>query len=159
MCATAQEIISACFKFKWSGFFLKLDFTKSLDTIDWNFLLKVLQVRVGAKWFGWIQAMLSSGFSLVFANGQPDAPFNCRRRVCQGGPLSPYLFILGVDVFSCVMKQAYGGFVQRVGPWNLGISWLQYADDTIMLLPPDLVSIKRVKNPYLPLWAPFRAFY
>lgn len=64
----------------------------------------------------------------------------------QGDPLSPYLFILEVDVLSHMMNLAYeGGFVQKVGPWHPGISCLQCADDTIMLLPPDLVSIKRVK--------------
>ena len=43
--ATAQEIISTCTKYKWSTFFLKLDFAKAFDTIDWSFLLKVLHAR------------------------------------------------------------------------------------------------------------------
>jgi len=47
---------------------------------------------------------------------------------------------------SCIMKLAYeGGYVKIVGSWNLGITCLQYADDTLMFLPQDLVSIKRVK--------------
>jgi len=63
------------------------------------------------------------------------------------GPPLPILFILGVGILSRILKLAYkGSFVQKVGPWNLGIPCLQYADDTIMLLPSDLVSIKRVKN-------------
>ena len=65
----------------------------------------------------------------------------------EAGRLSPpYLFILGVDVLSRMLSFVYeGGFVQKVGPWNLGIIYLQYVDGTTMLLPPDLVSIRRVK--------------
>jgi len=37
------------------------------------------------------------------------------------------------------------GICSKVGPWNLGILCLQYTDDTLILLPPDLASIKRVK--------------
>ena len=49
-------------------------------------------------------------------------------------------------MLSRILKLAFeGGFVQKVGPWNLGIACLQYADDTLMLVPPDLVSIKKVK--------------
>jgi len=61
------------------------------------------------------------------------------------GPPSPlYLFILGMDVLSRMLKLAYEGwFIVR--PWNPGISCLKYVNDTIMLLPPDMVSIKRVK--------------
>ena len=116
-----------------------MDFAKAFDTIDWSFIFKILQARgFGGRWYGWIQSLLSSGLS--------GTPFRCKRGLRQGGPLSPYLFILGVDVLSCIMKLVYeGGFVQKVGPWNPGIACLQYADDTLMLLLSDLVSIKRVK--------------
>jgi len=66
--------------------------------------------------------------------------------VTTGGPPLPYLFILEVDVLSRILKLVFeGSFVQKVGPWNLGITCLQDIDDTIMLLPPNLVSIRRVK--------------
>ena len=49
-------------------------------------------------------------------------------------------------MLSCTMKCAYErSFVQKVGPWNPGITCLQYAYDTRMPLAPDLVSIKRIK--------------
>jgi len=145
--ATAHEIISTCAKYNWSTFFLKIDFAKAFDTIDWAFLLKVLHARVfGDRWCGWIQSLLCFGFSSVLVNSLPGTPFRCKRGLRQWDPLSPYLFIIGVNVLSRILKLASEeGFVHKVGPWNPRVSCLQYTDDTIMLLPPDLVSIKRVK--------------
>ena len=75
----AQKIISTCSKYIWSAFFLKLDFAKTFDMIDWSFLLKVLQARgFGVRWCGWTQALFSLGFSSVLVNGQPGAPFRYR---------------------------------------------------------------------------------
>ena len=45
-----------------------------------------------------------------------------------------------------MLKLAFeGGYVQKVGSWNPGIPRLQYVGDIILLLPPDILSIKRVK--------------
>ena len=71
---TAQEIISACTKNKWPAFFLKLDYAKAFDTIDWTFLIKVLQARgFSVKWCSWIHSLHSSGFSSVLVDGQPGS--------------------------------------------------------------------------------------
>ena len=145
--AIAQEIMSACTKHNWTAFFLKVDFAKAFDTMDWSFLLKVLQIRgFSDRWCSCILTLLSSGFFFVPINGQPGASFRCKCRLRQWDPLSSCLFIFEVYVLSRMMNIAYeGGFVQKVGPWKSAISCLEYTDDTIMLLPPDLVSIKRVK--------------
>jgi len=77
---SAQEIMIACTKYNWPAFFLKLDFAKAFDTIDWSFLLKVLQARsFGDRWYGWIQSLLIFGFSYVLVNEQPEAPSRCKR--------------------------------------------------------------------------------
>lgn len=43
--AAAQKLIAACTKTKWAGLFLKLDFQKVFDSVDWPFLLKPLKSR------------------------------------------------------------------------------------------------------------------
>lgn len=43
----------------------------------------------------------------VLFNGQPNRSFVSERGIRQGDPLSPYLFILCVDVFSGPLKNAY----------------------------------------------------
>jgi len=118
--ASAQEIISACTKYKWHAFFLKLDFSKAFDSIASSFLLQTLKARgFGVKWCGWILDLLSSGFSSVLVNGVPSTAFRCKRELREGVPIFLYLFILGVDVLSHFLSLAYErGFIQKVGPWN-----------------------------------------
>lgn len=138
--------MSACTKYNWWAFFLKQDFTKAFDMIDWSFLLKVLQVRAfGNRWCGWILSLLSSGFSSILVNGQTGALSNVNVGWGKEHPLPVFIYIW-VHVLSRILKLVYdGGFVQKVGPQNPGITCLQYADDTIMLLPLNFVFIKRVK--------------
>lgn len=64
---TAHEIMTFCVKHKWPAFFLKIDFARAFDTIDWFFLFKVLQARgFGVRWCGWISSLaLASPLSLL----------------------------------------------------------------------------------------------
>jgi len=61
--ATAHEIISVYTKYNWSVFFLKLDFVKIFDTINWACLLKMLHAQgFGDRWCGYTLSF----FALVF---------------------------------------------------------------------------------------------
>lgn len=71
----------------------------------------------------------------VLLNGQASKSFTPERRLCQGDPMSPYLFILCVDVFSGLIKQGakkgsfHGIQVSRKAPV---ISHLFFADDKLL---------------------------
>jgi len=78
---------------------LKIDITKAFDTLDWNFLLKVLKCFVFNNTFcNWISSILSSGTLSISVNGTQQGYFKCTRGVRQGDPLSPLLFCLAEDV-------------------------------------------------------------
>jgi len=52
----AAELVQVCHKRKAPTLVLKLDFAKAFDTVNWNFLLTVLQVRgFDVKWRNWVQ--------------------------------------------------------------------------------------------------------
>ena len=95
----------------------------------------------GSKWISWINWCISS-VSSVWVNGSPSGFFRSSRGLRQGDPLSPYLFVIGMEVLSCLIDKAIeGGFLSRYsfggrGREGLIISHLLYADDTILFCEP-----------------------
>ena len=71
-------------------------------------------------------------------NGSPSGFFRSSRCLRQGAPLSPYLFVIGMEALSCLLKRAVeGNFISgcRFGGRDGGeivVSHLLYADDTII---------------------------
>ena len=75
----------------------------------------------------------------VLCNGSLADFFQSTRGLRQGDPLSPYLFVIGMEALSCLLERAVEGnfisgckFVDRRGE-SLSISHLLYADDTLIL--------------------------
>jgi hypothetical protein len=59
---TAHEVLHNVHKGKQHGFVLKLDYEKSYDKVNWQFLLEILRMRCfGSKWKSWIESILTKG--------------------------------------------------------------------------------------------------
>ena len=73
----------------------------------------------GVTWINW--CISTASFSMHI-NDSLTGFFNHTRGLRQGDPLSPYLFVLGMEVFSLLVKKAVsGGFLKR---YNLkGEEW------------------------------------
>lgn len=71
----------------------------------------------------------------ILLNGQPSMSFNPEKGLCQGDPLSPYLFILCANVFSGLLKKRvaekkiHGVQIPRGA---LMILHLFFADDSLL---------------------------
>ena len=92
----------------------------------------------GAKWVNWIKRCITSTSFYVMINGSPEDLFNSTRGLRQGDPLSPYLFVIGMEVFSILVdKVALGGFLSGFnlvsrGGEEMQLTHLLFADDTLV---------------------------
>ncbi|KAL6318412.1 hypothetical protein AAG906_041175 [Vitis piasezkii] len=109
------------------GLICKLDIEKAYDNVNWHFLMRVLQkMGFGSKWRDWMWSCISIAKFLVLVNGVPAGFFSSSKGLRQGDPLSPYLFVMGMEVLSVLIRRARGS-----GP-VANISHLLFADDTIV---------------------------
>ncbi|RVW97689.1 Transposon TX1 uncharacterized 149 kDa protein [Vitis vinifera] len=135
----ANEVIDSWQKRKEKGVICKLDIEKAYDSLNWQFLMKVLQkMGFGQKWLGWMWSCISSARFSVLVNGVPVGFFPSTKGLRQGDPLSPYLFVMGMEVLGILLRRAVeGGFlsgcsIREGGESALNISHLFFADDTII---------------------------
>ena len=109
----ANEVIDSWQKRGEKGLICKLDIEKAYVSINWQFLLKVIQkMGFGSKWMGWMWSCISTAKFSVLVNGVPARFFSSSKGLRQGGPLSPYLFVMGMEVLSVLITRAVeGGFI------------------------------------------------
>ena len=124
------------------GLFLFIDFEKAFDSLEWNFMLKSLRTfNFGTDILGWITMFYTNISSCVINNGMASKQFLLSRGVRQGDPLSPYLFILAVELFSIAVRN--DNKVQGIQLGNKEVRLAQYADDTTAVLK-DVQSAHRI---------------
>jgi len=86
--------------------FLKLDFTKAYDTVSWDFLFSVMRkIGIHDSFTHIVRMLLLDASASILINGQISSSFAIQRGVCQGCPLSPYLFLLVGEAFNMDAKE------------------------------------------------------
>ena len=101
--------------------------------------MKVMQkMGFGSKWLGWMWRCISTAKFLVLVNGVSASFFPSTKGLRQGDPLSPYLFVMGMEMLSALIRRVVeGGFLSgcriqgRRRP-DLNISHLFFVDDTVI---------------------------
>ena len=92
----------------------------------------------GSRWMEWIWWCISTAKFSVLVNGVPAGFFSNSKGLRQGDPLSPYLFVLGMEVLSALIRRAVdGGFIlgcrlRGRGGMEMNVSHLLFVDDTII---------------------------
>ncbi|XP_016192158.1 uncharacterized protein LOC107633037 [Arachis ipaensis] len=99
----------------------------------------------GRRWREWVKECVGTASMSILVNGSPSKPFKMERGLRQGDPLSPFLFVLVVDVLHKMVEKAVRNrriMPLLVGKDNIELSHLQFADDTILFCPPEEETIR-----------------
>ena len=124
------------------GILLFIDFEKAFDSLNWNFLLRCLDVfGFGPSLIKWVETFYANISSCLLNNGFCTPYFELQRGVRQGDPLSPYLFIIAAEILATAIRNRSDIKGIKLGQNEFKL--VQYADDLTVFVP-DIESAKRV---------------
>jgi len=110
---------------------------KAYDTVDWEFLGYIMgRMRFNSKWIKWIKGFFESSTISVLVNGSPTREFKPKKGLRQGDPLGLFLFLIPVEGLSGVVREAKKNVLLdglKIGRDKIGVSVLQFPDDTIFM--------------------------
>ena len=86
---------------------LKIDITKAFDSVHWDFLLNTLRaLNFPETFIHWIKLCICTASFSVQVNGELAGFFQSKRGLRQGCALSPYLFVICINVLSRMIDKA-----------------------------------------------------
>lgn len=110
------------------GMLLFIDFEKAFDSLEWNYMLKCLELfGFGPSLIRWIESFYSNISSAIINNGIISENFELSRGVRQGDPLSPYLFIISIELLAAAIRSC--AYINGIKIDSKEFKTVQYADD------------------------------
>ena len=114
------------------GILVQLYFCKAFDTIEWSFIKRSLALfDFGDSIQQWVSTSYNNSEPAVHNDGFCTNFFKLSRGVRQSCPLSPYLFIVGAEIFTCKIRQ--DKTIKGITVFQKELKLIQFADDTTLL--------------------------
>ena len=121
---------------------LSVDFKKAYDSVSHRTILLVMRhMGFPERFCTLIQNMLSGSQAQLIVNNELTNPFDIRRGVKQGDPLSPLLFTFVIEMITRFARNHFSGI--KIGSVVLII--LLYADDILLICKDKEELIKWIK--------------
>ena len=111
-----------------NNYIVSIDFRKAFDSIDHEFICKALEsVGFGPMFIKWVKTLYCNIEGCVLNNGTSTGYFPISRGVRQGDPLSPYLFLIAIEMLATRLRNTKEIRGITFGPCESKLSL--YADD------------------------------
>jgi len=136
-------------KKSWIAF--KLDMEKAYDRVEWNFLFEALkQLGFHPRWIYWIKECISTDLILSLSMIEITGFFSPSRGIRQDDPLSPYLFLIRMEVLTRELRKAQNtkksGIGFKMSPKANKIPCLLFADDSLLFCRSNLESCQHLSR-------------
>lgn len=98
----------------------------------------------GDKWRFWISICISSTSFSILLNGMSYGFLKGQRGLRQGGPLSPFLFNIVMEVFSMLILRAKEVRCHdecKIEPKGPSVGLLQFADNSLLFIPNSIEEL------------------
>lgn len=128
---------------------VKVDLKKAYDTVRWEAIIFALQ-RVGVpyKFLNWVKQCIETPMYSIMVNGAPHGYFGSKRGIRQGDPMSPYLFVMVMELLSDLMKRKVmeGKYMLHSRCNKPVITHLAFADDLMAFMKGDTITARGLKE-------------
>ncbi|XP_018473851.2 uncharacterized protein LOC108845081 [Raphanus sativus] len=126
---------------------IKVDIAKAFDTLSWEFLFNCLQgLHLPDILISWLKACVCTPHFTIGYNGMVQGYFKGKRGLRQGDPLSPYLFVIAMNILSLMLNKAAAEqkikYHERCSTSKL--THLCFADDLLIFIDGSLESVQNV---------------
>ena len=115
---------------------IKLDMSKAYDRVEWPFLECVMKkLGFNEKWMTLMMLCVSTVSYSILINGAPHGYIRPPRGIRQGDPLSPFLFLLCMEVLHGLLTKSaargdiHGFSLSRKSP---PLTHLLFADNSLL---------------------------
>eukprot|EP00253_Pinus_taeda_P035172 PITA_35172 len=145
----AQEALHSIWTKHLKAIILKIDLAKAFDRVSWLYL-KMILIHLGfpQNFISWIMACITTPTFSVLINGSASQFFHSERRLRQGCPLSPLLFLIVMDALSQLIDSA-----KRNGDFNglritdeCSLTHLLFVDDVMIFLDGSIRDSRSFSN-------------
>ena len=120
------------------------DYAAAFGSLDHNFILSSLKLFNFPEYFiNWIRILQTDMQSSVINHGYSTGYFPVTRGCRQGDPISPYIFILAIEILFVMIQNDQD--IKGITVSGLQIKVIMFADDTTFFLK-DIHSLKKLEN-------------
>lgn len=129
---------------------IKIDLEKAYDRLEWSFIRDTLYLyKFPSHFTSLIMSCVSSSIVSVLFNGSALDPFQPSRGIRRGDPLSPYLFILCIEVLGALISEKCEAklwdpiLASRGG---VTFSHLFFADDLVLFAKANIKNCRAIRD-------------